>query len=394
MIPQIHNLASNIDAEWCRTGRADADFSKVATELLAKPLDLDFEKLVHNMCGNEALPEQRRLDQGFGQPAVTLYNDDKFTIEALIWYRSTPAIHEHAFSGAFRILTGSSLHSRYVYSGERQVGFLSLGRLELQLVEILESGSTRAIPAGSGLIHANFHLEAPTLTLVVRTHQVSERELTYLPPGIAYDPARRTPASHKLMQLLDTLHQIKYLHYFECVDTAIRNSDLYDGIAIVMRAGAHLDDSSYQQLTHLLRDVHGADTECIIRSLNEERRRSQIMRLLTNVVDPDLRFFLACLLTFSTRKPVLDTMILRYGSASVARNRIYVAVGEILGGDRDRQQVLALAAQAILDDVRDEGFPKWAESLWGRTLSSKESDILKKHYQFISRHPLLSPLVY
>jgi hypothetical protein len=34
-------------------------------------------------------------------------------IEALFWVDGTTSIHQHSFSGAFQVLAGKSIHSRY-----------------------------------------------------------------------------------------------------------------------------------------------------------------------------------------------------------------------------------------------------------------------------------------
>jgi hypothetical protein len=393
MMPQIESLAARIEMAWGRTRHPEKVFADIATEQLAGPLDLDFEQLAKSLCKGESLPEQRRLDQGFGQPAITLFRGSSFTIEALCWHTSTPAIHEHAFDGAFRILTGSSVHSRYGFFEKMRLGSLSLGKLEIQDVEFLTTGSTRPIPRGSSLIHSNFHLDAPTLTLVVRTDQGKEPERTYLPPGLAYDTAMRTPGLYKRIELLDTMHLTGQPFYLECLRDAVRNSDLYDGMAIVMRAGTRVDDLTFQELVQLLRDRHGTEVEIVIDSLNEERRRCAIVRLRSTVVDPERRFFLACLLSLSSRDPFVKTMSSRYGSTNTARDHISLGVGALLGRDADQQKLFAIASEAILEDVSLEAFPGWAGTRLTHSLSDKESENLRMLYLHVSRHPLLAPLV-
>lgn len=90
--------------------------AEISADLLGRPLDFDFGALARGVCEGGRLPPQRGHDQGFGQPAITLYSGERFLIEALCWHTGTPAIHHHAFSGAFRVMTGRSVHSRYSYS--------------------------------------------------------------------------------------------------------------------------------------------------------------------------------------------------------------------------------------------------------------------------------------
>lgn len=392
MLDSINKLASDINAAWSRVDYSDAAFPGVSCELLRRPLDLDFSVLARSVSEGLLLPQQRRLDQGFGQPAITLYYGRHFLIEALCWHTSTPAIHQHSFSGAFRVITGRSVHSRYTYLEHCRSGRLSMGELRLECAEVLESGSTLPIPKGSSLIHANFHMDSPTLTLVVRTHQVAEPELTYLPPGVAYDPSDRDMSLHKRIELLDTMHQVKDESYLECVNKAISSSDEYDGMAIAMRAGARVDDTVFRQILLTLQTKHGPKIDLLIPALIEERRRSAIVRLRSSITDSDNRFFLATLLSFSSREDLLDMMTKRYGDSETASVRVADGVGSLLGGGDDRRIVSATAASAMLNDVPVECFPGWASRRWGRVLPDDEIRILMKYYEHVLEHPFLTPL--
>lgn len=392
MFPAIDRLARDVEDAWGRGGYAEADFSAISTELLDRPLVLDFETLARGVSEGARLPQQRRLDQDFGQPGITLYHGERFLIEALCWLTGTPAIHHHAFSGAFRVLTGRSVHSRYAYSECDRLGPVSIGTLELVRAEVLNAASVVAIPRGADLIHANFHLDSPTMTLVVRTHQGREPELTYLPPGVAYDSAARTPALQKQIELLDTTHQVAHPLYQECLIAAIEHADIYDGMAIVMRAGARVEDPVFRELVNRFRQQHGERSAPLVSALHEERRRGMIMRLRGTMTDAESRFFLAVLLSFSRRQDLLDTMAAHYGDAATARARVASGVAGLFGGHRDRRLISAAAAQAMLDDLPAAAFSQSLAHLWQRTLSSDESRLVCNYYQQVCNHPLLTPL--
>jgi len=392
MLPAIERLQQDVDRTWSRTGYDQTCFHELAGELLSKPLDLDLHSLARAVCSGMHLPEQRRMDLGFGQPEITLYHGPRFLIEALCWHTSTPAIHHHSFSGAFRVLTGRSVHSRYSFVESGRLGRLSMGTLQLENAEVLRSGATIAIPQGPQLIHANFHLDSPTLTMVVRTHQSPEPELTYLPPGLAYDSADRSPALHKRAQLLDTLHQVASLDYEECVRMAVRNVDPYDAMTIVMRAGARVSDGFFGELTAYLCHSFGNGAAVLASALAEERRRGVIVRLRSAVVDPDLRFFLAGLLSFSDRCALQHMMLQYYRDPAVVQELVGRGVADLLGGDSDRRVISAAAAQAMLNSVSALEFPQWASKLWCRSLTGDEAAVLGNYYQRVLDHPLLRPL--
>ena len=85
---------------------------------------------------------------------------------------ATASIHQHAFSGAFRVVTGSSLHSEYEFVEQARVSqLLLLGEVRTQRLEALTRGDVRRITSGrAGLVHSLFHLDQPSVTLVIRTY--------------------------------------------------------------------------------------------------------------------------------------------------------------------------------------------------------------------------------
>jgi hypothetical protein len=106
MLPAIDRLAHEIDGARARVRYAEETFCNIAASSLARPLGLDFTTVARCLCEGGVLPEQRRSDRAFGQPALTLYHGERFFIEALSSHSGTSAIHQHSFSGAFRVLTG------------------------------------------------------------------------------------------------------------------------------------------------------------------------------------------------------------------------------------------------------------------------------------------------
>ena len=390
MFPTIKRMAMEIDTAWSRYDYAASSFCDVATRALSEPLDFGFEDLARGIFTDIALPIQRRLDQGFGQPAITLFRNDKFLIEALCWHTSTPAIHHHAFSGAFRLVNGRSVHSRYSYSKLKQKGRLLLGSLSLEEMQVLQTGTTIAIPHGTGLIHANFHLDSPTMTLVARTHQTDQPELTYLHPGIAYDPAARTEILQKRIEMLDTMHQIGHIAYRECLDAALHQADDFDALALLIRAGARVETSMFFDLMRQLPEIFCENGELFEQALIEERRRGIIVRLRSSVTEPDDRFFLAALLSCSRRDELLTAI--KLGSCEDPYRRIAEGVANLLGGDTDKKEISRAAGHAMLMDVPLEEFAGWSARSWSRNLDSHEASILTEYFDHVLHHPLLSPL--
>ena len=389
----IRELAADVESAWRQSDYDEATFVDVAAECLARPLDLDFSSLAHAICEGAPLPPQRRTDQGFGEPALTLYGDDRFLIEAYCWHTGTPAIHQHAFSGAFRILTGRSVHSRYTFTGSENLHGLRLGHLRLQSVELLDRSHVTRIPKGSGLIHAAFHLDSPSMTLVVRTRQGTEPEPTYLPPGVAYDTSVRSHELHKRLQLLDLLNRTEHESYVDCMRAAVQHSDAYDGMACLLRAAAHrMDEETFLSFAELFTQRHGARMHQVGLAVVEERRRIALISLRADATDPGFRFFLACLLSFFERRSLFDAMEQFWGDPARAREEVACGVSTLLGGDADRRIVTNAVTRAWIESVSPGAFPEWASKTWGRTLTDAERGHLSRFCQYVRAHPLLHPL--
>ena len=76
--------------------------------------------------------------------------------------------------------------------------------------EILRPGAVRSIEAGFGFIHALFHLERPTVTIVVRNESsgLPHPQYTYLRPGLGFDKLWTDVRVGKRLQALGAIHRI------------------------------------------------------------------------------------------------------------------------------------------------------------------------------------------
>ena len=115
-------------------------------------------------------PSQPNADTNFGQPPIAVYYHDHFYIEILVWLDGTTDIHQHSFDGAFCVLGGSSIHSTYrFHECARTSERVLLGDVEHLHSELLQPGDVRAIASGSSFIHSLFHLDRPSMSVVVST---------------------------------------------------------------------------------------------------------------------------------------------------------------------------------------------------------------------------------
>src|SRR5260370_7932333 len=82
---------------------------------------------------------------------------------------------------------------------------LAFGRVSLKKAELLQKGDSRPIIGGKQMIHSTFHLDRPSLTVVVRTLGEINKlpQYSYLPPTIAYAQHHDVPSVRRLTQLLE-----------------------------------------------------------------------------------------------------------------------------------------------------------------------------------------------
>jgi hypothetical protein len=255
----------------------------------------------------------------FGEPPVTVFEAPRFYIEALFWCSGTTSIHEHAFSGAFAVLAGSSVHSHWRFLPERTINSRMLcGRLERVSTEILRIGGVRRIRSGDRLIHQLFHLDLPSVTIVVRTYEERNRQpqYRYLPPGLAIDPEDGEGLrTRKLMFLRGMVRgQIDGLREkaLQLVKTADVETVYY---AFATMNTNKMDGALLAELYAVARTRHGEVVELFRQVCEGERRTRVATSLRSKVTDPEARFFLALLMLMPDREAIFDALQLQSSGA-------------------------------------------------------------------------------
>ncbi len=341
----------------------------------------------------DAVPEQGRSDDSFGQPSLTLFHADRFRIDALFWHTGTTAIHQHGFAGAFAVLAGSSLQSTFSFHPEDagDPRFVT-GTLTLRASELLQCGAVRRIDPGEALIHSLFHLDMPSVTLVVRTHHEEEHgpEYVYYPPGLAVDPTASGPLTKKRLQALDLLIRVN------APDLTSLALDLvsYAPIETVFEALFTLRVKGSRAFEPALTAAAARfprHTPALTAAIQEESRRALIAHLRRLVGEPDHRLFLALLMNVSTRESILDLVrthapgddavetIVRWSReiASIPRAGLDGLGLDTIGPDRDGAG-LAILRWTLTGLTRDEILLRASDASIAAAL-----DRLRAHYLFL-----------
>jgi hypothetical protein len=256
------------------------------------------------------LPAQINIEYPFGEPPVCVFASHHFYIELLFWLNATTAIHQHAFRGAFHVLAGSSIHTRYDFRADDRVNDqIVLGDLAFRQAELLRVGQTRPIHAGSDLIHALFHLDRPSVTMVVRTvggPRESVAQYNYFPPCLAKNPFSHDDRQDLLDKILDLLAKTDRRHYRQALADAVGEPEFGVFLTAFAHAQKHEPPERCQALLERGARRHGARARRVAPVYVEKRRLDFLSQLRTQVIDRDHRFFLALLLNVPRRALVVD----------------------------------------------------------------------------------------
>jgi hypothetical protein len=301
-------LARRIDDEWLQAGRRWSAFPEVCQRVLedaaphahVHPMDI-----VHWLHTTDAIPPQD-LDSQFGQPPVTVYQGSRFKIDVYFWVDGTTSIHDHSFCGAFHLLAGSSIHSRYRFDVGAELSPLAkLGTCTFLSSERLRKGQTRAILPGGDFIHALFHLDRPSVSLVVRKSEVSTVQLRYEPPSLAWSIFERSALLARQLQTLDLIHATEPGTMLVFAERLLSKSDAHTAVHVVhhYRRALAKDPEAGSRLRELfeLTGRYHRDLGAVL--VPVFARRSWLERILvcrTIVPDEELRFLLALLLNVPT----------------------------------------------------------------------------------------------
>lgn len=120
-----------------------------------------------------AIPQQFSFNDGFGQPAITLWSNENLRMELYFWNRSNTSVHSHAFAGAFTVLEGLSFQTLYDLaeinppSSQGTVHFNCLNKKH----RFIYPGEVQEIIPGNSFCHDVIHINHPTITFIIRSNK-------------------------------------------------------------------------------------------------------------------------------------------------------------------------------------------------------------------------------
>jgi hypothetical protein len=327
----VQKLGRQIEQEWVNFDYNEENFPLIAAEALtqARLVDqLDPWDIVRWTQKTPNLPYQFDIEARFGNPPITLYVGQRFYIDAYFWLDGTTEIHQHAFSGAFQVLTGSSIHSHYYFEKTHEINpHFALGKLEMAAVKLLSRGDIHPIIAGPTYIHSLFHLDRPSTTITVRTHgsPLAQPQFSYRKPFVAIDPFYRNPSMTRKVQTVSLLYGMNHPEADDFVIDLVSNSDFQTTFHVLETAFAHLrgtevtrvfglseNKERFAALLENAREKHGDLVDGLPAVFAETDRMMEIIKRRITITSEEHRFFLALLLNVADRDRLFQLVQAKY----------------------------------------------------------------------------------
>jgi hypothetical protein len=317
-------LGALVESRWRAQDYNESVFPGIAAQALSElnlSARVDPWEIVRWVHKTPDLPEQMDLAGKFGNPPITTYVGPRFFIDVYYWLDGTTTIHQHSFSGAFEVLLGGSVHSRYRFTKEREINphFL-VGQIEFNDVSLLSQGDIREIDSGSQFIHSLFHLDRPSVTITVRTYKApgAPVQYSYLKPFLAVNPFFTDASLTKKVQTVSLLLRMKHPEADRFIEDLLDESDFHTAFAVLEQAfdflchreleeiiGVSRSRDRFQSLLDRARNKHGRLADLLPPVFEEGWRQAEITRRRTEIKGQDHRFFLALLLNVPDRATVL-----------------------------------------------------------------------------------------
>jgi len=311
----FQKLGLTVEKIWREKNYSEDLFPGIAEQTLNEfdlPNKVSAWNIVNWVLGEDYLPEQRDLSGRFGDPPITLYNSPRFHIDIYFWLDGTTSIHQHSFCGAFQVILGSSIHSHYAFELEEAVNrFTEIGTLNLDDCELLKVGDVRPILAGRSFIHALFHLDQPSATIVVRTHRspLHLPQFDYRKPFLAIDPFYEDVTTAKKLQTVSLMLRAKHSEADRLIAEWLENADFQTTFTILSSIknllqnnyleqlfNAQSAEDRYEKLFGIARRRHGTLAEKLPDVFEKQQKVSEIVNRRGYITNPEHRFFLALML--------------------------------------------------------------------------------------------------
>lgn len=329
----VQEVAAAVEQRWKKGNYKEDLFTTIAGDVLRESRlheRLSPAALIEWSLDVPQLPKQLALSNEFGDPPLTLYWNGRFLLDAYFWLKPSTAIHNHAFNGAFTVLSGESLVYTYRFNPLEALPDstpIMFGNLQLAQAEMLYPGDVRLIYDGTRLIHAVWHLASPTVSFVLRSMPLGrESPRYYLEPGVSVNlqserietyinplMAKRS-ALMRSLALWDAPTADKYAAQW------LKTVDLF-GAFMVLKSyfTAVPADERRETLVKIAKGLHGAPVDIMGKAL---KNASQLDAVPWDRIRNAEKRFLVALSGFGDEKAAMFRLIEKRYSRGIRRERI------------------------------------------------------------------------
>lgn len=260
------DLAQAVEQAWHKKQNDLTAFTSIATTALEDfsynwPLEKLNDELRLWLLNNSTLPQQMSLHNTFGQPSITLYNNDRFVVDLYFWVDFDTSIHSHGFRGAFRVLHGESLQETFQIKILENIAD-DIRRVDLSQVQLkrLKKDDVQTIAPGVDLTHRVIHLANPTITLCVKTINEPElKQCNYLSSGLAIQKQTLTDELVKKIYFYQYILSHNKLQADEFLHTVLRSLNISTQILVyetVASRALDLSDETVDLITESFVKLH------------------------------------------------------------------------------------------------------------------------------------------
>lgn len=327
-------LGDDVEQAW-----RDADYDELQLPAIAKqkltehdlPSKLTPWDVLEWAMMRPELPPQADPNASFGDPPITVYSGARFYVDVYFWFMGTTATHQHSFSGAFQVFAGSSIHSSYEFFQDDHVNvFMQFGRLDLKVCELLKVGDVQEIAAGKDYIHSLFHLDDPSVTIVVRTKNspMFLPQYSYHKPHLAVDPFFVQNSMTRKIQSMSAMLKAKRPDADEKIAAMLAECDIHQTFQILsslrpmLRSdkvkqmfGVENFDERFNKIFEAVQRRHGERASRLIDVFQRQDRTTFVIQRRSFVTDRELRFFLAVVLNVDGRDNIFNLIKQRFPEA-------------------------------------------------------------------------------
>jgi len=329
----FNDLGMLIEQTWKDRNYDEGVFPEIATQALAQVdavKEISPRDIIHCLQTDGEVPRQRK-DQ-FSDLPLTVFHKPRFRIDVYFWLDGTTTVHQHSFCGAFQVLAGSSIHSQYGFERDQAINpQFSTGEVLFKSVELLKERDIRPILPGRQFIHSLFHLDRPSVTITVRTHECLSAlpQFDYLKPYLAVDPFYEDEVLKRKVQSILLLLRMKHPDAYSLLTEMVLSSDFYTTYWVLSAVFQHLMEVTWDKAMHAngsndelqllpeerkhfyelfkqARRKHGTLVNLIPAVLGELQRQRVLVDLRRDVVTKEHRLFLALLLNVPLRQLIID----------------------------------------------------------------------------------------